>query len=141
MDQAQLAAFGRRVKEARRSRGMNQAQLAEAANIAVNTVSAIEQGKHAAHPSSLAAVMDALGLEPSTEVERAEVPEDVRLVTQVVEMWLTGIPAGEERAAAVLGLVRYLGAPAGDPSAPVLDRTPGRGRGSAKDVRNARAEA
>lgn len=129
------AIFGDRVREARLARGWNQTQLADAAHVAVNTISSIESGRRAAQPSKVAAVMDALGMDPDTGAVREEIPEDVKLVVDVVAMWLLGIPAGEERAAAVLGLIRYLGTPAADPTAPVLDRTPGRGRGSAKDMR------
>lgn len=132
MNEQQRAEFAHRVRDARAARGWNQVQLAEAAGVAPNTVVSIELGRRSPRPQSVAAVMEALDLEPATE---PELPADVALVAELVTMWLMAIPA-ERRAAAVLDLVQFLRTP---PEQDTLDRTPGRGRGSAKDMRAAPA--
>ncbi len=112
MDERQRVEFGRRVRDARVARGLNQVQLAEVAGVAPNTVGSIELGRRSAQPQSVAAVMAALGMEPAHEaVVKNDLPKDVELVSQVVTMWLMGVPEGERRAAAVLDLVRFLAAP------------------------------
>lgn len=116
MDEQQRAEFGRRVRDARVARGWNQIQLADAAGVAPNTVGSIELGKRSPQPQSVAAVMAALDLDPSTGV--AEVPADVALVAELVTLWMLEIPAAK-RARAVSDLVQFLHCPVDDEGEPV----------------------
>lgn len=90
---------------------MTQEQLADVAGVTKNTVSSIERGQSDNAPRSVAAVRDALGIEPLIQAMQNDTPDDVALVAQMVAMWLQNFPAGEERAAAVLRLVQYLATP------------------------------
>lgn len=127
--------LGTRVREARIARGWNQEALAQAAGVAVNTISSLESGRRAAQPAKVAAVLEALEMDATPEPV-SDIPEDVRLVTDVVAMWLTGIPAGPERAAAVLALVQHLKSPASS-TLDIPDDASGaeRGRGGRVDAR------
>lgn len=117
IDEIQRAAFGQRVRDARVSKGWNQTELAEAAGVAPNTIGSIESGKRAPQPHSVARVLAALELDPEPQAIPSDLPADVELISNVVAQWLLAIPEGRARAAAVLDLVRFLGASVSDQDA------------------------
>ena len=101
------ANVGQRVREIRKSRGLSAAKLAEAANVAPNTVSAIENGK-GVRPSSLKAVLDTLDIEALAEGDDARTyPDDVELVRDLVGMYLVALPV-DERPGVAFAITRFL---------------------------------
>ncbi len=60
-------ALGRQVREARRRQGLNQEDVAFAANVSPRTVFAIEQGKATVRLDMLARVLAAVGLRLSVQ--------------------------------------------------------------------------
>jgi len=74
-----LAALGNHVREARRHRGLDQYDLAEALGIHRATVSKIESGKHWPGAALFERLADYLGVEPP---KLFELPRQVRLPTR-----------------------------------------------------------
>ncbi|HSC21022.1 MAG TPA: helix-turn-helix domain-containing protein [Solirubrobacterales bacterium] len=69
--------LGHQVREARRLQGMNQEDLAFAANVSPRTVFAIEQGKSTVRFDMLARVLAAVGLRLSAEPrDRVWIPRE-----------------------------------------------------------------
>ena len=108
MDAQQRKQLGTQIRNAREAAGLSQARLAEIADMAPNTVGALENGKPV-QAETVGKVMAALGIEPAAEVARRQgMPSDVHLVTEVIGLWLYGMDEAD-RPAAVLDLMRYLG--------------------------------
>jgi len=105
MDASQALRIGTEVRNARKSKGWTNAQLAEAAGVAPNTVSAIENGK-TVRAGNLRAVLDALEIEPTTA--GASYADDIELVRDMVGQWLLNVPEGAERKEACNALVRFV---------------------------------
>lgn len=107
MDASQRKEIGDQVRQARATAMLSQDALAEKAHVAPNTVSAIERGR-SVQPGSLAKVMDALHLEPASEVAQREgYPADVHFALELIGMGLMGIPE-PERLPVISELVRTL---------------------------------
>ncbi len=104
MDATQAIRIGTQVRAARKARGWSQSDLAEAAGVAPNTVSAIEAGRNT-RPGSLRSVLDALGIQPAAA--GAAYVDEVELVRDLVGQWLTGLPPHERHDAAA-ALVRFV---------------------------------
>ena len=69
--------LGERVRQARRKQGMNQEELAFAANVSPRTVFAIEQGKPTVRFDMLSRVLRAVGLQLSAEPrDRVWIPRE-----------------------------------------------------------------
>lgn len=94
MHASQALRIGTEVRNARKSKGWTNAQLADAAGVAPNTVSAIENGKNV-RPGNLRAVLDALGIEPTTA--GASYSDDVELIRDMVGQWLLALPDSERK--------------------------------------------
>lgn len=110
MDKAQREQRAEQVRTERERRGLSQKALAELAGVAPNTIGAIEAAK-SVQVGNMGKVMNALEIEPISEsLARQEMPQDVHLVTEVVSMWMQGIPK-DQRAAEVLELFRFLAQP------------------------------
>ncbi len=91
----QQKAIGEQVRVARTRKGITQKQLAETAGVSENTVIAIEKGRNS-QELKLARVMDALHMEPASEVaERAGWPPDVHAILEIVGLSLMDMPEGE----------------------------------------------
>lgn len=74
-DHAETAAtWGRHARHRRRTLGLNQAEVAELAGVAVRTVHAVEAGKATVRLDALLAVLSAVGLHLSLERGGADVP-------------------------------------------------------------------
>src|SRR5689334_16600154 len=94
MDATQALRIGTEVRNARKSKGWTNAQLAEAAGVAPNTVSAVENGK-TVRAGNLRAVLDALDIEPTTA--GASYSDDVELIRDMVGQWLLALPDNERK--------------------------------------------
>lgn len=109
MDKAQREQRAAQIRAERERRGLSQAALAELAEVAPNTVSAIENAR-GVQVGSMGKVMNALQIEPISEsLARMDEPQDIHLAVDLVRMWLEDVPAGEERHREVYRLVRFLG--------------------------------
>lgn len=105
MEPSEAEELGTQVVAARERLGMSQAALASAAGVSEGTVSKVELGRNV-HAKNRAKVLRAVGMAPTVEaIDNA--PKDVRLVQQVVGMWLLGMPEAE-RERAVYELVRFV---------------------------------
>lgn len=91
MDEQQRSAEGSRIKSARLARGWTQKELASAADVAPNTVGAIEKGVMT-QPGKLAAVRRALDLTPLAVVQEEKgYPMDIQIVRDAIGMWMLGV--------------------------------------------------
>ena len=121
MDTEERARFGARVRQARKDAGRSQAEVAAAAGIAPNTLSAIERGGKA-WAANAEAVARELGIESD-----GGFPPDVDVVRDLIGEWLTPMTL-DERAKARSGM-RWGRSGAGAPSlASDRDRRAARGR-------------
>ena len=110
MDASQRKAIGKQITSARQARGMSQATLAAAAQVAPNTVGSIEAGNNV-RPGSLGKVMGALGIEPEVEKRwRVGLAPDVQLLVEPVALWFADVPE-PERPAEMLRLWKFLATP------------------------------
>lgn len=89
MDTEERARFGARVRQARKDAGRSQAEVAAAAGIAPNTLSAIERGGKA-WAANAEAVARELGIEPN-----GGFPPDVDVVRDLIGEWLTPMTIDE----------------------------------------------
>lgn len=89
MDTEERARFGARVRQARKDAGRSQAEVAAAAGIAPNTLSAIERGGKA-WAANAEAVARELGIEPD-----GGFPPDVDVVRDLIGEWLTPMTPDE----------------------------------------------
>lgn len=105
MDAAQRQRLGALVRQRRKAAGWTNKELADAAGVAPNTISAIEAGR-SVRPGTLAAVFDALQIPPATET--TTYPQHVQLVQELVGQWLLNLPSEEHRAAAERALVTFI---------------------------------
>lgn len=98
-----LQVIGRRVRDARRAKGLSQKELADAVGIAPNTIGAIERGAEG-QPRKLELVTSYLGVAPIAE---DPLPPDVELVTKAIGIWLLKLPE-EDRPEAVYRVLRAI---------------------------------
>ena len=89
MDTEERARFGARVRQARKDAGRSQAEVAAAAGIAPNTLSAIERGGKA-WAANAEAVARELGIESD-----GGFPPDVDVVRDLIGEWLTPMTPDE----------------------------------------------
>lgn len=107
MDTEQRRAVARQIREAREVRGWSPERMAEEAGLSDKTVRSLEAGNNV-RPGSLAKALEALDLEPESErIEREGVSSDVRLVLDMVQVWLSRM-SPEDRPEAVYDLVRHI---------------------------------
>ncbi len=107
MDTEQRRAIAQQIREAREVRGWSPERLASEAGLSDKTVRSLEAGNNV-RPGSLAKTLEALDLEPESErIEREGVGSDVRLVLDMIQVWLSR-KSPEDRPEAVYDLVRYL---------------------------------
>lgn len=104
MDATQRQRLGAMVRQGRKRKGWTNQDLAEAAGLAPNTVSAIESGKNT-RPGTLAAVMNALDIPPLSE--QTTYPQHVDLIRDLVGQWLLNLPE-REREQAERGLITFI---------------------------------
>lgn len=107
MDTQQREAIARQVRSEREMRGWSPERLAKEAGLVDKTIRSLEAGNNV-RPGSLAKALAALNIEPISEAaERGGEPADVHMVSEVVKMWLMGMPESE-RPAAVFELMKHL---------------------------------
>lgn len=94
--------IGAQVRRERTRRGWTNADLAERAGIAPNTLSRIEAGK-GVHPGSLRQVLDALGVQE----ESPEQPDDIATAQLMVGAWLSQIDPAS-RGHAIRSLAQHM---------------------------------
>lgn len=102
MTPQERARFGARVRQARKEADRTQVEVAKAAGIAPNTLSAIEAGKPA-WDANLRAAAAALNL----ELDHLTFPPDVEAVRDMVGEWLVRIPV-EHRSVARRRLTAFI---------------------------------
>lgn len=105
MNEQQKTAVGSQVRRARKSRDWTQNDLADAAGVAPGTVTSIEVGRNV-RPGNLRAVLDALGIAPTSDEPRA-VDDGIKLAVDLVQNWLEALPESA-RASAVQELTRFV---------------------------------
>jgi transcriptional regulator with XRE-family HTH domain len=98
--------MGERIRAARKARGWNAARLAQEAGVAPNTLSNIERGL-GYQDGKLAAVMEALGMDPLAPPAGPDYPADVELARAWLGAYLVALPA-KDRQAAMDAMVRFL---------------------------------
>jgi DNA-binding XRE family transcriptional regulator len=92
MDEAEALRIGAEVRQARQDEDWTHDQLAEFAQVAPDTVAAIEAGRST--PSgTLRAVFDALGIDPTSE--GASYSRDIALLQEMIAQWLLVLPEAE----------------------------------------------
>jgi transcriptional regulator with XRE-family HTH domain len=94
MDAMQALKIGSEVRIARKCRGWTNAQLAESAGVAPNTVSAVENGKNV-REGNLRAVLPALDIEPNAA--GPSYSDEVELLRDMVGHWLLALPDSERK--------------------------------------------
>jgi transcriptional regulator with XRE-family HTH domain len=104
------ASLGRRLREARKQRGLTGTDLARAAGMSQPKLSKIETGRQVASPKDIEQLADALALAPEA---RAELLEDLELLRSSFTLWRESQPLGvvaEQRAvqAVELGAVHTI---------------------------------
>lgn len=109
MDAQQAARLGAQVRQARKRHPWTVRELAEAAGIAPNTVTAIEAGKNV-RPGNLRAVLDALGIDPlSSDDSASSADQDIALAQSIIAQWLRRQSA-DDRREMIRGLMRMVAA-------------------------------
>lgn len=118
--------FGERLALARRSRQMNQSQLAEAAEMQRTHLSALERGRNAGkrpYPETIEKLAGALGVRPEWLASGAgEMEVAITPATVAGE-----VPAGGVPASVVIGLLPYLSREERDKLAAEIERQRGLG--------------
>lgn len=84
------------LRQARKAKGWSQAQLAQEAGLAPNTVMRLESGQKV-RPGSLTAAMAALGVEhiADMDLERSDLSDAQQLVLEITEQWIKALPPAE----------------------------------------------
>lgn len=97
----------------RKDGGISAAELARRAGVSENTISDFMSGKRVPHRGTAEKLRRAMG-EPPIADRLDQAPDVVKMVQQVVAVWLLGKPP-EERQEAAFALVRFMAEPA-DPT-------------------------
>jgi transcriptional regulator with XRE-family HTH domain len=97
--------FGARVRELRKSRGLNQAELAEIIGVDAKHVSRIETGNTFPYPDKLDALAGALGVQIKELFEFEHMAEENITVRNIEEM-LRG--AGEEKLRVIFRVIKAI---------------------------------
>lgn len=83
--------YGSMIKSARTTKGMLQAELAEAAGVSRKTISNIENGMHAAQPDILRRVFSAVGIQTEDDVP----DEELRSYAAMFMTLMQNVPADD----------------------------------------------
>lgn len=106
MDKQTWEHLARRIRDERGARKMTQQELADAIGVSLGTVANAELGKSIPQRSNRDAILSELGIDEDGEatVPRAGWSDDVRVVLNVVGLWLEQVE-GDERAERIRRIV------------------------------------
>jgi transcriptional regulator with XRE-family HTH domain len=92
-----VARFGQRLREARLSRGMTQAQLAEEAQVTLSYITRLESGSSAAGIDLVARLAAALGTPIADLLPTTEAPDDLAVLRRQARKLLDTLLQTEDR--------------------------------------------
>ncbi len=92
-----VARFGLRLKEIRASRGMTQAQLAEAAQVTISYITRLESGTSAPGIDLVARFAAALGTEIADLLPTTQAPDDLAVMRRQAKKLFDAIVQSEDR--------------------------------------------
>lgn len=92
-----VARFGQRLKEIRSSRGMTQAQLAEAAQVTISYITRLESGMSAPGIDLVARFAEALGTEIADLLPMTAPPDDLAVMRRQAKKLFEAIVQTEDR--------------------------------------------